>query len=235
MENKTGRNDEMAVTLVRAVILYVIVILLIRLMGKRQIGELQPSELVITILVSEIASIPMQDNSIPILNSVVALFVLVALEIISSVLSLKSHKIRSYMQGHPVIVIRNGVIDYKSLGKLRMTVNDLISALRQKDVFDLSQISYAIFETNGKISVLLKPEFRNSTASDLDSHPKDKGMPFAVICDGEIIEDMVKESGYDMSKIKKIALMNNVPVENILVLSVDSDGVAFIARKDENA
>lgn len=233
-ETKYEGADDMAVTLVRATILYIIVIFLIRLMGKRQIGELQPSELVITMLVSEIASIPMQDNSIPILNSVVALFVLVAFEIISSVLSLKSHKIRSYIQGHPVIVIRNGIIDYKALKKLRMTVNDLVSALRQKDVFDFSQISYAIFETNGKISVLLKPEFRNSTAADVNSYPKDKGMQFAVICDGEIIEDVVRDSGYDLSAVKKLALTNRIPVEKILIMSVDSDGVAYIARKDDN-
>ena len=221
--------------MIRAIILYILVIFLVRLMGKRQIGELQPSELVVTFLVSEIASIPMQDNSIPILNSVVALFVLVAFEIFSSVLGMKSNKLRSYIQGHPVIVIRNGTIDYKALKKLRMTVSDLISALRQKDVFDISQVSYAIFETNGQISVLLKPEYRNSTASDVNVYSKDKGMPFAVICDGELIEDMVKESGYDISKIKKFALGNNIPTEKILIMSVDSDGVAFIAGKDDNS
>lgn len=224
----------MAVTLIRAVILYVMVIFLIRLMGKRQIGELQPSELAVTILVSEIASIPMQDNSIPILNSVIALFVLVAFEIISSALSLKSHKVRSYIQGHPVIVIRNGVIDYKALKKLRMTVNDLVSALRQKDVFDFSQVSYAIFETNGKISVLLKPEYRNSTASDVDRFPKDKGMPFAVICDGEVLEDVVKDAGYNTSDIQKMVLSNKIPAEKILIMCVDSDGVSYLARKDDN-
>ncbi|MBE6772312.1 MAG: DUF421 domain-containing protein [Ruminococcaceae bacterium] len=227
--------DNMAVTLIRAAILYITVIFLIRLMGKRQIGELQPSELVVTILVSEIASIPMQDNSIPILNSVVALFALVAFEILSSAISMKSPKMRAYMQGHPVIVIRNGIIDYKALKKLRMTVSDLISALRQKDVFDISQISYAIFETNGQISVLLKPENRNSTAADVNVYPKDKGMPFAVICDGEIIEDMVKESGYDISKIRKFVLSSKIPTEKILVMSVDSDGIAYIAGKDENS
>ena len=224
----------MAVTLIRAVVLYVMVIFLIRLMGKRQIGELQPSELAVTILVSEIASIPMQDNSIPILNSVVALFVLVAFEIISSAVSLKSHKLRSYIQGHPVIVIRNGIIDYKALKKLRMTVNDLVSALRQKDVFDFSQISYAIFETNGKISVLLKPEYRNSTAADVDRYPKDKGMPFAVICDGEVLEDVVKDAGYNTAEIRKMVLSNKIPAEKILVMCVDSDGVSYLARKDDN-
>lgn len=224
----------MAVTLIRAVVLYVMVIFLIRLMGKRQIGELQPSELAVTILVSEIASIPMQDNSIPILNSVVALFVLVAFEIFSSAVSLKSHKLRSYIQGHPVIVIRNGIIDYKALKKLRMTVNDLVSALRQKDVFDFSQVSYAIFETNGKISVLLKPEYRNSTAADVNIYPKDKGMQFAVICDGEVLEDVVKDAGYNTAEIRKMVLSNKIPAEKILVMCVDSDGVSYLARKDDN-
>lgn len=224
----------MAVTIIRAIILYVMVIFLIRLMGKRQIGELQPSELAVTILVSEIASIPMQDNSIPILNSVIALFVLVAFEIISSALSLKSHKVRSYIQGHPVIVIRNGIIDYKALKKLRMTVNDLVSALRQKDVFDFSQVSYAIFETNGKISVLLKPEYRNSTAADVDRYPKDKGMPFAVICDGEVLEDVVKYAGYNTSDIQKMVLSSKIPAEKIMIMCVDSDGVSYLARKDDN-
>lgn len=224
----------MAVTLVRTLILYLIIIFLIRLMGKRQIGELQPSELVITILLSEIASIPIQDNEVPILNSIVALFVLVAFEILSSVITLKSPKIRAYMQGHPVIVIRDGEIDYKALKKLRMTLNDLICALRQKDVFDIAQVSYAIFETNGKISVLLKPEYRGSTASDMEIYPKDKGMPFAVICDGKIATDVVNESGYDISKIKKLAISSKIPIEKILIMAVDSDGIAYIVRKDEN-
>lgn len=225
----------MAITLLRAMILYFTVIFLIRLMGKRQIGELQPSELAVTILVSEIASIPMQDNSIPILNSVIALFVLVAFEIISSAIGLKIPKIRTYMQGHPVIVIRDGKIDYKALRKLRMTLNDLICALRLKDVFDISQVSYAIFETNGKISVLLKPEYRNSTAADVDVYPKDKGMPFAVISDGEFVEDMIKESGYDLNEIKKFALLNKISADKILIMCVDSEGVAYIARKDEES
>ena len=225
----------MAVTLVRTLILYLIIIFLIRLMGKRQIGELQPSELVITILLSEIASIPIQDNEVPILNSIVALFVLVAFEILSSVITLKSPKIRAYMQGHPVIVIRDGEIDYKALKKLRMTLNDLICALRQKDVFDVAQVSYAIFETNGKISVLLKPEYRGSTASDMEIYPKDKGMPFAVICDGKIATDVVNESGYDVSKIKKLAISSKIPIEKILIMAVDSDGIAYIVRKDENS
>lgn len=224
----------MAVTLVRATILYFTIIFLIRLMGKRQIGELQPSELVITILLSEIASIPMQDNSVPILNSVVALLALVAYEIFSSVLGLKSYKLRSFMQGHPVIVIRDGNIDLNALKKLRMSVNDLVSALRQKDVFDISQVSFAIFETNGKISVLLKPEYRNSTAADLNLQPVDKGMPFAVVCDGKIIEDTVSEAEFDISTVKKLIISSKIPLEEILIMTVDKEGTAYLAEKEDD-
>ncbi len=224
----------MAVTLVRATILYFTIIFLIRLMGKRQIGELQPSELVITILLSEIASIPMQDNSVPILNSVVALLALVAYEIFTSVLGLKSYKLRSFMQGHPVIVIRDGKIDLKALKKLRMSVNDLVSALRQKDVFDISQVSFAIFETNGKISVLLKPEYRNSTAADLNLQPVDNGMPFAVVCDGKIIEDTVSEAEFDISTVKKLIISSKIPLEEILIMTVDKEGTAYLAEKEDD-
>lgn len=223
----------MAVTLIRATLLYAAIIFLIRLMGKRQIGELQPSELVVTILLSEIASIPMQDNNIPIIHSIVALFALVSYEILTSAVGLKSVKLRTVLQGHPVIVVRNGEIDMKALRKLRMTVNDLVSALRQKDIFDVSQVSYAIFETNGQISVLLKPEYRNSTAKDLNLVPVDNGMPFAVICDGKIIDDTVSESGLDKDKIKKLVISSKIPLEEIIIMTVTADGKTFIARRGD--
>lgn len=225
----------MAVTLVRATVLYAVVIFLIRVMGKRQIGELQPAEFVVTMLVSEIASIPMQDNTIPILNSISALFVLVAYEVITSVVSLKSYKFRAFMQGHPIIVIRDGVIDIKALKKMRMSVNDLMGALRQKDVFEISQVSYAIFETNGQISVLLKPENMNATAGDLNLRPQDEGMPFAVICDGTVIEDAVEQSGIERSKIKSAVSSAGMEISEVLIMTVTPHGKTYIVRKgDEN-
>lgn len=225
----------MAVTLVRATVLYAVVIFLIRVMGKRQIGELQPAEFVVTMLVSEIASIPMQDNTIPILNSISALFVLVAYEVITSAVSLKSYKFRAFMQGHPIIVIRDGVIDIKALKKMRMSVNDLMGALRQKDVFEISQVSYAIFETNGQISVLLKPENMNATAGDLNLRPQDEGMPFAVICDGTVIEDAVEQSGIELSKIKSAVTSAGMEISEVLIMTVTPHGKSYIVRKgDEN-
>jgi uncharacterized membrane protein YcaP (DUF421 family) len=225
----------LAVTLVRATVLYAVVIFLIRVMGKRQIGELQPAEFVVTMLVSEIASIPMQDNTIPILNSISALFVLVAYEVITSAVSLKSYKFRAFMQGHPIIVIRDGVIDIKALKKMRMSVNDLMGALRQKDVFEISQVSYAIFETNGQISVLLKPENMNATAGDLNLRPQDEGMPFAVICDGTVIEDAVEQSGIERSKIKSAVSSAGMEISEVLIMTVTPHGKTYIVRKgDEN-
>ncbi len=150
----------MSILFIRAVILYAAVIFVIRLMGKRQIGEMQPSELVITILISEVASLPLQDKSIPVLYAIIPLSVFVSFEIILSALSLKSQNLRSLMQGHEVIVIRNGKIDIKALRTLRMTVDDLEGALRQKDIFDVSEVAYAIFETNGKLSVLPKNQYK---------------------------------------------------------------------------
>jgi uncharacterized membrane protein YcaP (DUF421 family) len=225
----------LAVTLVRATVLYAVVIFLIRVMGKRQIGELQPAEFVVTMLVSEIASIPMQDNTIPILNSISALFVLVAYEVITSAVSLKSYKFRAFMQGHPIIVIRDGVIDIKALKKMRMSVNDLMGALRQKDVFEISQVSYAIFETNGQISVLLKPENMNATAGDLNLRPQDEGMPFAVICDGTVIDDAVEQSGIERSKIKSAVSSAGMEISEVLIMTVTPHGKTYIVRKgDEN-
>lgn len=225
----------MIISLIRAVILYAVAIFLIRLMGKRQIGELQPSELVITMLISEIASLPMQDNSIPMLNAVVALFILVSFEILTSALSLRFHKIRTVMQGHPVIIIRNGEIDVRALKKLRISLNDLLSALRQKDVFEISQVSYAIFETNGKISVLLNPENRNATAADLNLNPEDNGMPFAVICDGNYNENAAKEAGINKPETERIITKKHLKINDILLMTVNNKKQSEIIRKENNS
>ena len=157
----------MAVTLVRVTILYAVVTALLRLMGKRQIGELQPSELVATILISEIASVPMQDNKIPLLHSLAGVIALAAFEMISSVMSMKSDRFRTVLEGRPVVVIENGAVRPQALRSLRMTQADLLAALRQKDVFTPADVDTAVFETNGQISVQLKPEKQPATAADV--------------------------------------------------------------------
>lgn len=222
----------MAISFIRATILYAIIICVIRLMGKRQIGEMQPSELVITIFISEIAALPLQDNSIPILTSVVALFALVAYEILTSALNLKSHRLRTLMQGHPVTVIKDGVVDMKALGELRMTVSDLMSALRQKDIFELSQVAYAIFETNGKMSVMLKPEYVPATAANVGKTPPDTGMPYAIVCGGEKIEYAIQEAGLSEKEFDRILAAQHVDIKSIIILTVSKDGSVYTVKED---
>ena len=165
----------MFVTLIRTVILYVLAIVSIRVMGKRQIGELQPSDLVVTLLISQIISIPIQDTDIPLVNTLIPIFLLVGFEILTSVFNMKSIKFRTFMQGHPVVIINDGVLNQKLLKDLRFTIDDLLEALRQKDIFDIAQVQYAVVETNGQISVLLKAEYDTVTREDLKLNPDPQG------------------------------------------------------------
>ena len=157
----------MLITLFRTLILYILIIFTMRVLGKRQIGELQPAELVITILLSEIIVIPMQDTEIPLVNTLIPVFVLSGFEMLVSFIGMKSIKFRSVMQGNPVIVIRDGKLNAKKLKELRFTTDDLAEALRKKDIFDISEVQYAIVETDGTLSVLLKKE--NQPATDRKS------------------------------------------------------------------
>lgn len=224
----------MFITLIRAVIIYILIIGAVRLMGKRQIGELQPSELVITILISEIAAIPLQDNGLPLINTVVSVFLLVALEIISSFLNMKSGKFRGFMQGHSLILIRDGKIDQKILKQLRFTMDDLLEALRQKDIFSIEDVEYAIVETNGNLSILLKPEKRTVTVDDVKLSAVDNGLPCTVISDGRVIHQMFSECNMTDEKLEKIVNQNNLTVENILLMNVDKNGNTTIIPKEND-
>lgn len=222
----------MFVTLIRTVILYLFVIATVRIMGKRQIGELQPTELVITILLSEIVAIPMQDNDIPLLSAVIPVMVLVGFEILISVISLKSVRFRSAMQGNSIIVIRDGVPDLKEIKKIRFTIDDILEALRQKDIFDISKVQYAIVETNGAISVMLKPEFSEITKKDLRLQAEDNGIPCAVIVDGRIIESNFQYCNMTLKKFYEIIKKDNIRIENTLLMTVDKKGNKTVIGKD---
>lgn len=223
----------MFVTLIRTVILYLFAIVSIRVMGKRQIGELQPSDLVVTLLISQIISIPIQDTDIPLVNTIIPILLLVGFEIITSALNMKSIKFRTYMQGHPVVIINDGNLDQKLLKDLRFTVDDLLESLRQKDVFDISQVQYAIVETNGQLSVLLKSENDTVTREDLNLSPAPQGYKCPVIIDGKIVENDFKICNTNIAKIKKIVKKEKLQIKEILLMTVDSVGNHTIIRKEE--
>ena len=144
----------MSILILRTFILYAAVIIAVRIMGKRQIGELEPSELVVTILISELAAVPMQDPGIPIISGILPIIILVIIEVIISVITLKNSRTRKFFFGSSVIVIENGKVNFKELKKARVNLDEINEELRQKDVFDITQVKYAILESNGKLSVM---------------------------------------------------------------------------------
>ena len=176
----------MVTAFVRTILLYFIIMLGLRLMGKRQLGELQPEELVSTILISNLASISIESEEVPVTASLIPLFLIAALELLGSILSFRSQRFFNLMSGRPKTVILNGEIDQNALRTLRLTAADLMEALRGKDVFDPRDVSYAVVETNGSLSVALRPEKEPATLADLgrsaaEDHPDQRHHP---LCPG---------------------------------------------------
>ncbi len=222
----------MLTTIIRVIILYLFVSAAIRIMGKRNIGELQPTELVITLLLSEFASIPIDDTSVPLINSLIPVMILISLEIINSVISMKSTKFRNISDGNALLIIKDGKLDQKQLKKLRFTVDDVLSALRQKDVFDINEVAYAIIETNGTLSVLLKPQFQNSTKQDVKVKTKNDGYTCPVIIDGVVLKKNLEVLEITKDDIEKILEKKKVHKKQIFLMNIDKNKNAEIILKE---
>jgi uncharacterized membrane protein YcaP (DUF421 family) len=204
----------------------------LRLMGKRQVGEMQPSELVVTILLSELAAIPIQDNSLPMATSLISAAMLIALEIFNSVLAVKSNRWRVFTQGHSLLVVKDGVPDLKMLKNLRISLDDLMEALRQKDVFNLEDIAYCIVETTGKISVLLKSDALPVTVKDMQIQKQDSGMPFVLVYDGQVIPGHFALANMTRRRLDTLIKAQKIPLEDIMLLTVDKAGQVRVLPKE---
>ena len=205
----------------RTAILFLFVTIAIRLMGKRQIGDMQPNELVVTLLLSEIAAIPLQDTAQPRLNCIIAIFILVIMEIVFSILSLKSTFVRRLLNGQAVVIIKNGVIDQKAMKRVRLTVMDLIEQLRVQNVFDISTVAFAVLEINGELSVLLKSGDQPATAKDVGAKNDKAVLPLPVISDGKIISENLTALKITHSDVEKILKQNNLTVKQVFLLTLD--------------
>lgn len=218
--------------MIRGFIIYIVIIASVRIMGKRQIGELQPSELVITILLSQIAAMPLENSETALIESLVAIFLLVSLEIIFSVLTIKSRTLRNILQGHSVLIIKEGQIVEKNLKLLRLSVEDLIEALRLKDVFDITQVNYAYIETNGTISLKLKSAFENVTLSDLKIKKEETSIDCLVLSDGKIIErEFSLCSINDKKEIENLLFEKGLNAKDVLLMTYSKDGKSNILLK----
>lgn len=210
--------------IIRTLILYITVTAAIRLMGKRQIGDMQPSELVITLLISEIAAIPLQDKDQPVINGIVAVFLLVILEICVSAITLKSFKARKLLSGKSVVIIKNGTVDRQAMRDLRMTVFDLIELLRGQNVFNIEDVSFAILEANGNLSVLLKGSKQNATAEDLKIKNKPDALPLPVISDGKIVPESLDALSVTKADVLSILDKNSRSIKDVFLMTLDRDG-----------
>lgn len=225
----------MIISVIRTIILYTVIIITVRMMGKRQISELQTSELVVTLLMSNIASIPMQDTDQSLLSGIIPIFVLVICEILISLLMLRFSGFRALICGHPVIVINDGRIDRKAMAALRLSTEDLFEELRQKDVFDIRDVSYAIVETNGKMSILKKAASDTVTAGQMGICAKDNGMQAVVISDGEIADSSLRFCGLSRKWLKKILSLEKTKLSDIFIMTADKTRKYHIIRKDGSA
>ncbi len=215
----------------RTAVLYFFVIIGLRLMGKRQIGEMQPGELVVTLLISEMAAIPLQDISQPVLLGVASIATLVFLEVIFSLLIMKIPKLNRLVSGSCRIIIRDGVLDQREMKALRITITDLVELLRDRDIYDISTVSYAIMETNGSLNVLLKGAEQPATKSDLGKSSS-AALPLPVISDGVIMSDAIKELGITRKDVEKILRENKSTAKQIFLLSVDKNLSYTIIKKE---
>lgn len=211
----------MAISIARTVILYIIVALALRLMGKRQLGELQTSELVVTLLVSNIATIPMQNTNITLFSGLVPIAVLISFEIILSSVMLKSAKFRKFVCGSPVVLINNGVINQKLMSELRISVEDLEEQLRQLEVSSIQDVNYAIVETNGKLSVIKKPERQQPDASMFNMPIEDSGIELVIVRDGTVIDESMHICGVNKEWLSKILKNKNLNLKNIFIMTAN--------------
>lgn len=223
----------MILSYVRTILLYLVLIAVVRLMGKRQIGQMEPSEFVVTMLVANLAAIPMQDGGIPLFSGFVPIATVLGVELVLSALSMKSTRLRKILCGKPVILVENGNILQKNLKKTRITLDELTGHLREKDVLDLQAVQYAILETNGNLSVFPYPKEKPASAKDAGVEVKKQALPVTVISDGEIMCKNLAKTGKDMAWVNRVLQQRQATVETTWLLTVDENNRIVFYRKEE--
>ena len=220
---------------IRTIALYLILIAVIRLMGKRQIGQMEPSEFVVTMLVANLAAIPIQDGEVPLLTGAVPLLTVLGLELVLAAASLRSIALRKLLCGKPVILIENGRILQQNLRKTRITLDELTGHLREKDVLDPQSVQFAILETNGNLSVFPYPKERPASAADAGIQVRKQYLPITVISDGKILKDNLKKAGKDLSWVQRVLSGRNSSTAQTWLLTVDeADHIIWFPKEEQS-
>ncbi len=223
----------MLTVLIRSVLLYLCVMFFMRIMGKRQLGELQPAELVISVLISNVVSLPVEDPDVPLLMGIIPAAVLVGLELASSHLCLRFRKIRTLLGGNPVVIIHDGIIDQKALKNLRFSLDDLMESLRSQGIFDLNQIQYAIVETNGTVSILPYEKDAPATPKQLNLTLSPQEVPVVVISDGTVLEDGLRGASMSRKQLRKLLEKEGTEPRKVFLLCADKSHRYTLIPKEE--
>ena len=218
---------------IRTILLYLVLIAVVRLMGKRQVGQMEPSEFVVTMLVANLAAIPMQDSALPLFSGVVPIITVLGLELVLAALSLKSMALRKLLCGKPVILIENGNILQQNLRKTRITLDELIGHLREKDVLDLNSVQYAILETSGNLSVFPYPEEKPASAKAANGPVKQQYFPLTLVSDGHLMQENLHLSGKDPAWVERFLKKQGVTLVQTWLLTIDESGQTVFFKKED--
>ena len=223
----------MVIAFCRTIILYLLIIVGIRLMGKRQVGELEPSELVLDLIIADLAAVPMQDFGIPLLSGIIPILTLLCVTMILSVLTMKSVRFRAIICGRPSILIANGQINQREMRRNRFTVDELAEELRSQGITDLSTVKYAILETDGKMSTIPFANQRPATCEQLSLFPEEAGLPLVIISDGRLLEHNLKSKGFNDGWVKKRLEEHGAhSVHEVYLLTVDELNRTYYVPKE---
>ncbi|MCD7929609.1 MAG: DUF421 domain-containing protein [Clostridiales bacterium] len=224
----------MAVCFARTVILYLLLITAIRLMGKKQVGELEPAELVLTMLVSDLASVPMQDFGIPLLFGVLPILILLCLTMIFSVLTMKSVHFRALLCGRPSLIVDHGTLVQQAMDRNRLTVDELLEELRRQGVTDISSVKYAVLEDSGQVSVILYSAKAPATPEQLGLAPEEDGLPRVVINDGRLIRYNLEQLGKTDVWLKKMLRKRGYQdIRSVFLMTLDEQDNIYLAPKED--
>ena len=217
----------MLITFFRAIVLYIIVLIVMRLMGKREIGQLQPFELSISIMIADLASLPMTETGVPISNGIIPILGLLVMHLVISMLNMKSTKIREIICGKPSILIFRGKVDEKVLKKERFTINELEERLRDNNIFNIGDVEYAVLETSGQVTVIPKPNKRPTTPEDFNIESKYEGIPYDLVVDGKVMYKNLEKLGKNYVWLQKQTEKFGIKPEEALIVTIDGDNQFF--------
>lgn len=215
----------------RTVFVYFLVLLVIRLMGKREIGQLSPFDFVVAIIIAELAAIPMEATDIPLWHSVLPLCILGALEVLVSYATLFSRKLRGIVCGQPQVIIKNGEILKDEMRKARYNLDDLVAQMRDKGIVDPEDVEFAVLETSGKLSVILKSQHRPVTPADLGIPTAYEGLPTVLVMDGDVMKTNLEKISLDETWLQKVLGERGLTPKKVLLATLSTDGRLFVNRK----